>query len=117
MYCFQNAINKNDITIPQPGLLHLSAANIDRHGAYLLDTGSRLFLWIGAAVSDLFCQEIFDVPNFSAIQDGQVHKYRCLCIYLLAGCIICTDCFLMLQKIFVKLTEMIMKLGFLLCLV
>ena len=68
----QNAINKNDITIPQPGLLHLSAANIDRHGTYLLDVGSRMFLWVGAAVSDVFCQEVFDVPNFSAIQDGLV---------------------------------------------
>lgn len=70
--CLQNAINKNDVTIPQPGMLHLSAANIDRHGAYLMDTGSRMFLWVGAAVSDAYCQEVFDVPNFTAIQDGQV---------------------------------------------
>ena len=117
MCCFQNVINKNDITIPQPGVLHLSAANIDRHGAYLLDTGSRLFLWIGAAVSDLFCQEIFDVPNFSAIQDGQVHRNYYLSIYLLAGCIRRFWLFFNASKIFVKTTEMIFKLDFLLCLV
>ncbi len=37
-----------------------------------MDTGRRMFLYIGAAISDAFCQEVFDVPNFVSIQDGQV---------------------------------------------
>jgi len=65
-----NALNKGDKVIPQPPLLQLSSANMDRHGAYLLDTGSKMYLWIGAAISDQFVQEVLDVPNFASVQDG-----------------------------------------------
>ncbi|XP_074647209.1 protein transport protein Sec24A-like [Tubulanus polymorphus] len=65
----KNAITKNDVVIPQPALLQLSSANIDRHGAYLLDCGTKLYMWVGGAISDRYCQEVFDVPNFVSIQD------------------------------------------------
>ena len=67
----KRAVLKDDVSVPQPPLLQLSSANIDRHGVYLLDTGSRMMLWVGAAISDHFCQEIFDVPNFASVPDLQ----------------------------------------------
>ena len=61
--------------IPQPPVLQLSSGNMDRHGVYLMDRGSAIYLWVGAAVNDTFCQDVFDVPNFTAIQDGMVSVY------------------------------------------
>jgi len=58
--------------IAQPPRLPLSAGHIDRHGAYVMDTGDHQYLWIGAAISDQFCNDIFDVPSFQAIVDGIV---------------------------------------------
>ncbi|XP_064628770.1 protein transport protein Sec24A-like isoform X2 [Lineus longissimus] len=66
----KDSITKNDSVIPQPPRIQLSSANVDRHGAYLLDSGNRMILWVGGAVSDKFCQEVFDRPNFMSIQDG-----------------------------------------------
>ena len=62
--------------VPQPPLLQLSSANIDRHGAYLMDTGSHMYLWLGAAVSDRFCEDVFEQPNFKSIQDNMVCYVR-----------------------------------------
>ncbi|ELU09049.1 hypothetical protein CAPTEDRAFT_176588 [Capitella teleta] len=64
-----NALNKGDLVIPQPPMLHLSSANIDRHGAYLMDAGSYMFLWLGASVSDRFCAEVFGLPNFASLPE------------------------------------------------
>jgi protein transport protein SEC24 len=66
----KNVISKGDLVIPQPPILQLSSAHTDRHGAYLMDTGSRFYMWIAGAISDHWCQEVLDVPNFKSIQDG-----------------------------------------------
>jgi len=66
----KNAILREDRSVPQPVRLPLSSAHVDRHGAYLLDTGERMYLWIGAAISDQFCQDVLDVPNFKSIVDA-----------------------------------------------
>ena len=58
--------------VPQPPRLQLSSANIDRHGAYLMDTGAHMYLWLGAAISDKFCEDVFEQPNFKSIQDNMV---------------------------------------------
>lgn len=68
----QNAVYKDDKVIAQPPLLPLSSAHIDRHGAYLMDTGSQMYLWLGAAISDQFCHDVIGVPNFQAVTDGKV---------------------------------------------
>ena len=60
--------------VPQPPRLQLSSANIDRHGAYLMDTGSHMYLWLGAAISDRFCADVFEQPNFKSIQDNMVSR-------------------------------------------
>lgn len=75
---FQNGISKGDSVIPQPDLLQLSAGNMDRHGAYLMDCSSYMYLWLGASVSDKFCQEVFDVPTFQAVPQDLVSIYGIL---------------------------------------
>ena len=79
----QNCLSKGDLVVPQPPLLQLSSANIDRHGAYLMDTGSHMYLWLGAAVSDKFCEDVFEQPNFKSIQDGMVCCVTVACIKIL----------------------------------
>ena len=71
----QNAIYKDDKVIVQPPLLPLSSAHIDRHGAYLMDTGSHMYLWLGAAISDQFCHDVLGVPSFQAVTDGKVGQH------------------------------------------
>ncbi|XP_013421986.1 protein transport protein Sec24A [Lingula anatina] len=66
----KNSISKDDQMIPQPPHLQLSSANLDRQGVFLLDAGDEMFLYVGGAVSDLFCQEVLDKPNFLSVPDG-----------------------------------------------
>ena len=68
----QNALSKGEVVVPQPPVLQLSSANIDRHGAYLMDAGTHFYLWLGAAISDRFCMEVFDHPNFQALPEVMV---------------------------------------------
>jgi len=65
----KNAINRDDRVIPQPTLLPLSCGHVDRHGAYLMDTGSLMLLWLGAAISDQFCQDVLGYQNYQQVPD------------------------------------------------
>ncbi|CAH1794179.1 unnamed protein product, partial [Owenia fusiformis] len=65
----RNAVSKGDQVVAQPQLLQLSFANIDRHGAYLLDAGDHMYLYVGAAISDKFCSEVLDAPNFQSVPE------------------------------------------------
>ena len=53
----------------------MSFEKIDRHGVYLMDTGSYFYLYVGQAVSDTLCQQLFGVSNFSRIDEDVVRKY------------------------------------------
>ena len=61
--------------MPQPPLLQLSSANTDRHGAYLMDTGEHMILWLGAAISDKFCQDVLEKSNFATVPDNMVYLH------------------------------------------
>uniref|UniRef100_A0A915L664 Protein transport protein Sec24B n=1 Tax=Romanomermis culicivorax TaxID=13658 RepID=A0A915L664_ROMCU len=50
-------------------LLSLSYERIDRHGVYLMDTGDYLFIFVGQAVSEQFCQNVFNVQCFGALRE------------------------------------------------
>lgn len=63
---------KEDIAVPQPPRLPLSSASIDRHGAFILDVGDYLYMWIGATISQDFCSEVFDRPDFTSLPTGLV---------------------------------------------
>ena len=47
-----------------------------------MDRGCVMYLWIGAAISDQFCQEVFEVANFQAIPDGSVCQYLRLAVFI-----------------------------------
>ncbi|XP_070186969.1 protein transport protein Sec24A-like isoform X2 [Littorina saxatilis] len=66
----ENVIERNNEKVPKAPRLQLSSANIDRHGVYVMDQGENMFLMVGGAVSDVFCQEVFDMPNFMSIPEG-----------------------------------------------
>ena len=72
VFILQNSISKGELIIAQPPLLQLSSGNMDRHGAYLLDTGSHMYLWIGAAVSDQFVCDVMGVKTFSEVEEHLV---------------------------------------------
>ncbi|XP_067136282.1 protein transport protein Sec24A [Centruroides vittatus] len=69
----KNALNEDGVLIPQPPLLQLSSEKIDRHGAYLLDTLDHMYIYVGRAISDLFCINVLGVANFNAIPYDIVH--------------------------------------------
>lgn len=66
----ENVIQRGKETIPKAPLLQLSSANVDRHGVYLMDQGEHMYMMVGGAVSDAFCRDVFDVPNFMSIPEG-----------------------------------------------
>ena len=76
-------IERNDEKIPKAPRLQLSSANIDRHGVYIMDQGENMYLMVGGAVSDTFCQEVFEVPNFMSIPEGLVSS---LFFVVVVGC-------------------------------
>lgn len=66
----EHMTERSGINAPWSPILQLTAANLDRHGAYLLDALDSMVMLIGGAISDQFCQDVFDFPNFSALPDG-----------------------------------------------
>ncbi|XP_022080960.1 protein transport protein Sec24A-like isoform X2 [Acanthaster planci] len=66
----EGSILVNDQSVPQPPLLGLSSEYVSRNGAYLMDCGDALYLFINRDVSIAFCMEVLDVPNFRSIPEG-----------------------------------------------
>ena len=58
--------------IPQPPRLHLSAEMIDATGAYLLDTGEVMYLYVGRSVSSEFLGNALGSPTFQALPEQMV---------------------------------------------
>jgi protein transport protein SEC24 len=68
----QEDATEDDDAVPQPPILPLTAASIDRHGVYLMDAGTYIYVWVGAAIADQLCQDIFDKPNFHSLPEIMV---------------------------------------------
>ncbi|XP_033742326.1 protein transport protein Sec24A-like isoform X2 [Pecten maximus] len=62
----------DDEEIANPVRLHLSSANVDRQGVYLLDAYDVMYLYVGSAISNQYCQDVFNVPNYQSITDGLI---------------------------------------------
>ncbi|XP_060080427.1 protein transport protein Sec24A-like isoform X2 [Ylistrum balloti] len=58
--------------IANPVRLHLSSANVDRQGVYLLDAYDVIYLYVGSAINNQYCQDVFNVPNYQSITDGLI---------------------------------------------
>ncbi|XP_058533269.1 protein transport protein Sec24A isoform X2 [Ochotona princeps] len=63
----EGALNINDRTIPQPPLLQLSVEKLSRDGAFLMDAGSVLMLWIGKNCAPHFLSHVLGVQNYASI--------------------------------------------------
>ncbi|OXB60026.1 hypothetical protein ASZ78_002002 [Callipepla squamata] len=68
----EGALNVNDRTIPQPPILQLSVEKLSREGAYLMDAGSVMFLWIGKSCGQNFISQVLGVPNYGSIPQNMV---------------------------------------------
>ncbi|CAB5132532.1 hypothetical protein RhiirA5_364598 [Rhizophagus irregularis] len=55
-----------------PESLNLSSEKLERHGAYLLEDGQNIFIWIGRQVSPQLCIDLLDVRSYEEIRAGKV---------------------------------------------
>ncbi|KAF5301407.1 hypothetical protein FQA39_LY02136 [Lamprigera yunnana] len=66
----QNTVlNVDGEAIPQPPRLHLSARSLDSKGAFLLDLGEHMIIFVGPSVSEIFLNEALGVPNYNSITE------------------------------------------------
>ncbi|XP_061441405.1 protein transport protein Sec24B isoform X2 [Rhineura floridana] len=63
----EGAIHFNDRIVPQPPLQRLSAEKLTREGAFLMDCGSILYIWIGRSCDNNFIKDVLGYPNYSAV--------------------------------------------------
>ncbi|XP_037543760.1 protein transport protein Sec24A [Nematolebias whitei] len=66
----EGALNINDRTIPQPRVLQLSVEKLSREGAFLMDAGTVMYLWIGRNCQPNFLTQVLAVPNYAAVPDN-----------------------------------------------
>ncbi|AWP00029.1 putative protein transport protein Sec24A-like [Scophthalmus maximus] len=66
----EGALNINDRTIPQPRVLQLSVEKLNREGAFLMDAGLVMYLWIGRNCHPNFLTQVLGVPNYAAVPDN-----------------------------------------------
>jgi len=55
-----------------PPALNLSSEKLERYGAYLLENGQDMFLWLGKDVVPQLCMDLLGAPNIEAVKTGLV---------------------------------------------
>ncbi|XP_017560805.2 protein transport protein Sec24A [Pygocentrus nattereri] len=63
----EGSLNINDCTIPQPGMLQLSVEKLNSEGAFLMDTGSEMYLWVGRNCNPTFLKQVLGVQNYATL--------------------------------------------------
>uniref|UniRef100_A0A8C5QJD4 SEC24 homolog A, COPII coat complex component n=1 Tax=Leptobrachium leishanense TaxID=445787 RepID=A0A8C5QJD4_9ANUR len=63
----EGSLNVNDRTIPQPPILQLSVEKLNRDGAYLMDAGTVLLLWVGRNCSQNFFTQVLGFSNYGSM--------------------------------------------------
>lgn len=66
----EGALNINERTIPQPRVLQLSVEKLSREGAFLMDAGTVMYLWIGRNCNPNFLTHVLGVPNYAAVPEN-----------------------------------------------
>ncbi|XP_060530213.1 protein transport protein Sec24B [Cylas formicarius] len=56
-------------TVPQPPRLQLTARCLESRGAFLMDCGDHMMIFVGASVSKAFLSNVFGVSEYSLIPD------------------------------------------------
>ncbi|XP_075056778.1 protein transport protein Sec24B isoform X2 [Mixophyes fleayi] len=68
----EGAILVNDLVVPQPPLQHLSAEQLEREGAFLMDAGSSLYLWVGRNCDTVFLKDVLGFPNYACVPQKMI---------------------------------------------
>ncbi|KAM4707866.1 protein transport protein Sec24B isoform 2-T2 [Discoglossus pictus] len=63
----EGAILVNDLVVPQPRLQSLCAEKLSREGAFLMDSGSSLYLWVGRNCDANFLKDVLGFPSYASI--------------------------------------------------
>ncbi|KAM9457408.1 protein transport protein Sec24B isoform 1-T1 [Clarias gariepinus] len=63
----QGALQLNERVIPQPPLLQLSAEKLTREGAFLLDCGSVMYLWLGRGCNEVFIRDVLGCSDYPSV--------------------------------------------------
>ncbi|XP_041742427.1 protein transport protein Sec24A isoform X3 [Coregonus clupeaformis] len=66
----EGALNIIERTIPQPRVQQLSVEKLSREGAFLMDAGSVIYLWIGRNCNPNFLTQVLGVPNYTALSQN-----------------------------------------------
>lgn len=62
-------LNVEGETISQPPHLQLTARSLDSKGAFLMDLGEHMIIYVGSGVSQTFLNEALGVPDYASITD------------------------------------------------
>lgn len=62
-------VNEDDEVIHQAPRLQLTARSMDSHGAYLMDLGEHMLLFVCSNVSVTFLNNVFGAADFNALSD------------------------------------------------
>ena len=86
VHCTQSCaeLDVEGVLVPQPSRLHLSAEKLDSHGAFLMDAGDHMMMYVCHNISSQFCSAVLGVPSFSAIPEEMVRSligYACWVIF------------------------------------
>lgn len=65
----KDCIVQGDVMVPQPPILHLSSEKVDLSGAYLMDAGDKIMLYVCPNINDQFCRNVLKMPNYSTIPE------------------------------------------------
>ncbi|CAG8709270.1 14480_t:CDS:10, partial [Acaulospora morrowiae] len=57
------------IIMPQP--MNLSSEKFERNGAYLLEDGQNIFIWIGRQVSPQLCADLLNANSYEEVRSGK----------------------------------------------
>ncbi|KAJ8269361.1 hypothetical protein COCON_G00119680 [Conger conger] len=63
----QGALHLSDGVVPQPSLLHLTAEKLTREGAFLMDCGNVMYLWVGKSCNEPFIRDVLGCQNHASI--------------------------------------------------
>ncbi|CAO3674130.1 unnamed protein product [Umbelopsis ramanniana] len=55
-----------------PPAQNLSSEKLERYGAYLLENGQDMFLWLGKDVVPQLCMDLLGAPNIEAVKTGMI---------------------------------------------
>ncbi|KAL1261606.1 hypothetical protein QQF64_006871 [Cirrhinus molitorella] len=51
----------------QPPLLQLTAEKLTREGAFLMDCGSVIYIWVGKCCNETFIRDVLGFPNYASL--------------------------------------------------